>query len=50
MKDIYKPDEDCMAFSDETLEKYFFDKVKNPRQNCLGFINYISLKITSELL
>lgn len=29
MKDIYKPDEDCMAFSDETLEKYFFDKVKN---------------------
>ncbi len=28
MKDLYKNKEDCMAFSNETLEKYLFDKIK----------------------
>lgn len=29
MSDLYKADEDCMAFSNEILEKYFFDKIRN---------------------
>lgn len=29
MKDLYKLDEDCMDFSDETLERHFFDIIKN---------------------
>lgn len=29
MKDLYKSNEYCMAFSNETIKKYFFDKAQN---------------------
>ena len=44
MKDIYKPDEDCMAFSDETLEKYFFDK------GCIIYEGYLRDKTHEQIL